>query len=380
MIDRSIKFLRIASVLLASFEIALTILQYTHYKTERFFIDTYTYVNSVRLFNQGLNAYDLEATIRFPYHAIPLQVFSLAGNYLGEALVFLYVVIGIVFLRALLDQKERAYPVLLAFSYMGVGFTELAGGNITLPLHLLLLGLLIQGLNTPMRTNFFLLMTVLVSLVKPYMLAYIVIPALTSPNEKNSKRLDIKKTILSGLLFALIIGLDYLMHPELTKGFLSSVQQQTLVDGDLGQGFFMMFFRETHSKFLSISLHLLAISLLCGPIIYLLWRNGAPSQHLNIFYLYFLMTMASPRIKEYDVEAALIALFISWSYLQRSVLNEIIFTLAFWVSAIRLLLLFKQHDHPMVMISGPAFYASVLILTFGFIFVLSKKRSERSFA
>ena len=369
-----IKLLRVIGVLLASFEMALTILQYTQYKTDRFFIDTNTYVTSVARYLRGLDPYDLAAIPHFPYHPIPLLLFSLAGNHLKEALIYMYVLIGVFLLRGLMNHKNFAYPFLLAFGYMGVGLTELAGGNITLPLHLLLLGLLIQGLNTRIKINSFIFINVLVALIKPYMLAYIIIPALISPRTAQSWQVTSKMTALGFIVFAMTVSLQHLISPELTKDFLRSLQQLTLSEGDLGQGFFMMFFRATHSELISLGLHVFSVALLCGPILYLLWRKSESSETSKLFYLYFFLTMVSPRIKEYDVAAAMIALFISWSCLNRSLLNEVILALAFGVSGIRLILLFRQHDQPMVMISGIAFYASVLILSLGFIFALSRHK------
>jgi len=108
-----------------------------------------------------------------------------------------------------------------------------------------------------------------------------------------------------------------------------------------------------------------------------LWRDLEQDEDSIIFYLYFFLTMVNPRLKEYDLAAALIAIFISWSFIKRNKITDLLLSVAFGVSGLRLVLLFKQHENPMVAISGFAFYATIAILTMGFLYSLTRETQTR---
>ena len=369
------KGLQLITVLLATLQLSITMRQHVEFKSYLFLIDTDVYARAITRYLEGGNAYDLSIKPRFVYHPIFLQIFGLAGTHAKDLLLFLYTLSGVLFLNALANRKETLYPFFLAFCYSGVGFDQLMGGHLTLPLHFLLLTPLIQGLLTSRQLNSYIVLVAITSLIKPYMLAYLLIPVITSYRQSLGWPLTLRNSIFAVLGLGLIIGIDYVWYPELTRDFLETLHQQTLVDGDLGQGFFYAFFKLTHNTMWALVLHILAIMLLCGPILYLFWRNSEQSEYSIIFYLYFFLTMVNPRIKEYDLEAALIAIFISWSSLNRNKITDLLLSVAFGVSGLRLVLLFKQHENPMVAISGFAFYATIAIMTIGYFYVLKRKNT-----
>jgi len=373
----SYRSLQLISMLLATLQLSLTIRQHVELKSYLFLIDTDVYARAITRYLEGGNAYDLSIKPRFVYHPIFLQIFGLAGTHAKDLLLFLYTLSGVLFLNALANRKETLYPFFLAFCYSGVGFDQLMGGHLTLPLHFLLLTPLIQGLLTSRQLNSYIVLVAITSLIKPYMLAYLLIPVITSFRQSLDWPLTLRNSIFAVFGLGLIIGIDYECNPELTRDFLETLHQQTLVDGDLGQGFFYAFFKLTHNTAWALMLHALAVMLLCGPVLYLLWRDSEQGEDSIIFYLYFFLTMVNPRLKEYDLAAALIAIFISWSFIKRNKITDLLLSVAFGVSGLRLVLLFKQHENPMVAISGFAFYATIAILTMGFLYSLTRETQTR---
>ena len=357
-------------LLLSVFEVGLTILQYCLSRTQSFFVDTITYSEGVKLYLGGLNPYDLSAPLRFPYSPIALQLLAIAGQHVKEFLAFAYVGSAVWFFSALFNRTNTAYAAWLALAYLGVGFTEYAGGNMTLPLHMFLLGALVRGIHTQPRAVLFLLMVVFACVFKPYMIAYILLPLAVAYRQRK-QAVEIRKwTVRVIIIFVSLLVAYYLANQELLVGFSLSLQKQTLADGDLGQGIFKFLFQFTHSGYVSLTMHLLLIFVIFGPILWSLWSRSAIPIDVFAFYLYFFLTMISPRIKEYDLTAALLALFISWSALNKSALREIVLAFAYGISGLRLLILYRQHDDPLLLISGVSFYATVLVMLVGFYLAL----------
>jgi hypothetical protein len=371
-----IQGLRIILVLAATLQLSLAIRQHVEFKSYLFLIDTDVYAHAIERYLEGGNAYDLSIKPRFVYHPLFLQFFSLAGHHAKDFLLFLYTLTGVYLFAALSRRRETLYPFFLALCYCGIGFDQLMGGHLTLPLHFLLLAPLISGISTARQYNQYLALVALASLIKPYMLAYLLIPVIASHQNALNWVNTLKNTLYVGVALVLLVGLDYGYDPDLTHRFLETLHQQTLIDGDLGQGFFYAFFKWTHSSVLALLLHTLAISLLCGPILFLFWKKKDQHQGAFLFYLYFFLTMINPRIKEYDLCAGLIAIFISWSMLAPHKWVETVLSLAFGVSILRLILLYQQHQNPMLAISGFAFYLTVIILTVGYWAVLARTEDQ----
>jgi hypothetical protein len=364
-------------ILFAAFQLSLAIRQHVEFKSHLFLIDSDVYAHAIQRYLAGGNPYDLTIKPRFVYHPFFLQVFSLAGNHAKDFLLFLYTLSGVYIFSALSKRREMLYPFFLAFCFCGIGFDQLMGGHLTLPLHFLLLAPLVSGISTEQQCNRYIGIVALTSIIKPYMIAYLLIPIFASFQRSHNWVNILKKTMYAVLGLTLLVSIDYGYAPDLTNQFLDTLHQQTLGDGDLGQGFFYLFFKWTHSTVKALALHSLAIMLLCGPILFLFWKRMDQNQEAFIFYLYFFLTMINPRIKEYDLCAALIAIFISWWMLNQQKWGDAILSLAFLVSVFRLILLFKQHENPMLAISGFAFYITVIILTIGY-WVLLPRQEEHS--
>ena len=369
--------LRILLVVIASLQLSLAIRQHVEFKSYLFLIDTDVYARAIARYLEGGNAYDLAVKPRFVYHPLFLQFFSLAGSHAKDFLLFLYTLTGVFMISALAKRRELLYPFFLAFCYCGIGFDQLMGGHLTLPLHFLLLAPLVYGISTPKQCNGYIALVALASLIKPYMLAYLILPVIASHQRGLNWTNTLKNVLYAVLGLVLLVTLDYCYAPELTRQFLETLHQQTLVDGDLGQGAFYAFFKWTHSTAQALTLHALVISLLCSPILFLFWKSRERNQEAFLFYLYFFLTMINPRIKEYDLCAALIALFISVSLFKHNKRAEGFLSLAFGVSFLRLIILYRQHDNPMLVISGFAFYITIIILTVGLWRVLAEENKKK---
>lgn len=362
--------LKVASVLLATLQLSLVITQHVEFRSQFFLGDANVYTGAIGRYLEGGNAYDSAIHPRFVYHPIFLQAFGLAGDLAKALLMFLFVLSGVYFLKALANRKETLFPFLLAFCYSGVGFDQVVVGHVTLPLHFMLLIPLVVGRWVARKQNVYIALVAVASLIKPYMLAYLAIPVVAAYMADQRWQATLRNAAIAVVGLAVVVWGDYLYNPLLTKDFLSALHSQTLVDGDLGQAPFYAFFKVTHSTAKALLLHILTVIALFGPVIYLFWKNPEENEDAKIFYLYFFLTMLNPRLKEYDISAALIAIFLSWSLMNRNKLKDWLLLGAFWVSGLRLALLYIQHESPMVAVSGFEFYMTIVILMIGYCWVL----------
>lgn len=352
-------FLRLALILMASVQVAIAILAY---KSGGFFIDLMGYVGAVHRYLEHQNPYEFVDT-PFVYHPLVLQVMSFAGDQLERVMVFLYVLSGIFFLVSIKNREDGFFAFYLAFAYLALGPIHLAGGNLTLPLHLFLLGLLLRGLDSPPKAMTFIIFTILCSVIKPYFLAYIAIPFVLNLRRGVLFWRTLEWTLISIICMAVVLMLHFHFYPNLLDSFLSNVQQQTMTRNDLGQGFFMLFYKSTKILSLSLLLHLgLLMAIGALPLVKLYKSNDIDSQSLGL-YLYFLMTLLNPRVKEYDIVAGLFTLFLSWLSISRGLFKELVLFVAFSLSSIRVFLLFIHSSTATISISSVVYFGTILIVS-----------------
>ena len=101
-------------------------------------------------------------------------------------------------------------------------------------------------------------------------------------------------------------------RPESYRTFSNGVRYESFQNDDLGYAFFAFFRRIVHNDWVALALHCLtALALFFSAVKYLL---PAPQLRRNpgltLFLLYFVVTLASPRMKEYDFFPALFCFFI----------------------------------------------------------------------
>lgn len=307
------------------------------------FWDLGIYEKAVSVFNGGGNPYDLNGYLSFVYHPLVLRFMALFGNYLGIALIGAYLVSLIFFVSSLGSNRSWWLYSFLAFAYCGLGTISIGSGNVTVFLHLVLLGLLLRnmrdeetfGRGSSKLTGVFILTVVAFTLVKPYMLAYLLIPLVSTWKTTQQKSIW-SLTFLAGAILALTLLLSSLYFGAEFQSFLSAVQGQTIGKRDLGYGLVMYFYEYYLSAgsliYRAFVLHFAILSTIFLMILFLAKRSGQLSSARFTLLLYFLLAILNPRLKVYDLFPALIALFIFASAFKQGITTQWLFLVAYALS------------------------------------------------
>jgi hypothetical protein len=307
------------------------------------FWDLGIYEKAVGVFNTAGNPYELNGYLSFVYHPLVLRFMALFGNYLGIALMGAYLASLLFFLSSLGRNRSWWLYSFLAFAYCGIGTISIGSGNVTVFFHLTLLGILLRSIHheedledrSSKLAGVFILTVVVFSLVKPYMLAYLLIP-LVSTWKTAEQKSTWTLTILAGSLLALILLLSSLYFGAEFQSFLSAVQSQTIGKHDLGYGLVMYFYEYYLSAgsliYRAFVLHFAILGAIIVIILFLAKRSGFHNSARFTLLLYFLLTILNPRLKVYDLFPALIALFIFASPLRQGLMAKWLFVIGYALS------------------------------------------------
>jgi hypothetical protein len=231
----------------------------------------------------------------------------------------------------------------LAFAYCGIGTISIGSGNITVFFHLVLIGILLKSINAEQTlkansgklTTTFILAVMLFSIVKPYMLAYLLIPLVLTWKTQQQKSIW-SLTFLVSLVLAVTLLLSSLYFGAEFQSFLSAVQGQTIGKRDLGYGLVMYFYEYYLSAgsliYRAFVLHFVILSAIILTTLYLAKRSGILNSSRFMLLIYFLLTILNPRLKVYDLFPALIALFIYASAFEQSKMVKALFVIAYSLS------------------------------------------------
>ncbi len=322
---------------------ALWTLYSLQFLNQGFFWDLGIYEKAVGVFNAGGNPYELNGYLSFVYHPLVLRFMALFGNYLGIALMGAYLASLIFFVSSLGSNRSWWLYSFLAFAYCGLGTISIGSGNVTVFFHLALLGLLLRnirdeeafGVRSSKLTVVFILTVVVFSLVKPYMLAYLLIPLVSTWKTAWQKSIW-SFTLMAGGLLALTLLLSSLYFGAEFQSFLSAVQGQTIGKRDLGYGLVMYFYEYYLSAgsliYRAFVLHFVILSALILISLYRGKRSGQLNTPRFALLLYFLLTILNPRLNVYDLFPALIALFIFASPLKQLLTSKWLFVIAYAIS------------------------------------------------
>ena len=307
------------------------------------FWDLGIYEKAVGVFNTAGNPYELNGYLSFVYHPLVLRFMALFGNYLGIALMGAYLASLLFFLSSLGSNRSWWLYSFLAFAYCGIGTISISSGNVTVFFHLTLLGILLRSIrneealedSSSKLTGVFILTVVIFSLVKPYMLAYLLIPLVSTWKTAQQKSIW-TLTFLAGSLLALILLLSSLYFGTEFQSFLSAVQGQTIGKHDLGYGLVMYFYEYYLSAgsliYRAFVLHFAILSAIILIVLFLAKRSGLHNSARFTLPLYFLLTILNPRLKVYDLFPALIALFIFASPLRQGLMAKWLFVIGYALS------------------------------------------------
>ena len=307
------------------------------------FWDLGIYEKAVGVFNAGGNPYELNGYLSFVYQPLVLRAMAMFGASLGPVLIVLYIASLLFFLRSLGTNRSWWLYSFLAFAYCGIGTISIGSGNVTVFFHLVLLGLLLRSIgdeetlegSSSNRTGAFILAVLLFSLVKPYMLAYLLIPLVSTWKTTQQKSIW-TLAFLAGALFALTLLLSSLYFGAEFQSFLSAVQGQTIGKRDLGYGLVMYFYEYYLSAgpliYRAFVLHFAILGAVILIALFLAKRSGLLNSARFTLLLYFLLTILNPRLKVYDLFPALIALFIFASPLKQGSVTKWLFVIAYALS------------------------------------------------
>ena len=350
--SRSLKFARLLSMqkrrpslyLLPPLLIGIVWLTYSiQFLDQGIFWDLGIYEKAVAVFNQGGNPYELNGYLSFVYHPFVLRFMALFGSNLGLVLIGAYLLSLLFFLRSLGSNRSWWLYTFLAFAYCGIGTISIGSGNVTAFFHLVLLSILLRhisignsGAATPSASfTGFILAVLLFSLVKPYLLAYLLIPLVMTWKSDQQKSIW-TLTLLAGFFLAIVLLLSSLYFGAEFQSFIAAVQGQTIGKHDLGYGLVMYFYEYYSSAgpliYRAFVLHFGILSILILAILYLAKRSQLIQKPQFALLLYFLLTILNPRLKVYDLFPALIALFIYASALDQTKVIKALFIFAYALS------------------------------------------------
>ena len=311
--------------------------------TQGIFWDLEIYEKAASIFNAGGNPYELNGYLSFVYQPIVLRAMAFFGKSLGSVLIVLYSACVLFFLWSLGRNRSWWLYTFLAFAYCGIGTISIGSGNVTVFFHLALLGILLRHISIGNSTAIspgpsftgFILAVLLFGLVKPYLLAYLLIP-LVMTWKSDQQKSTWTFTLVAGFFLAIILLLSSLYFGAEFQAFLAAVQGQTIGKHDLGYGLVMYFYEYYSSAgpliYRAFILHFAILSMLILAILYLAKRNQLIQKPHFVLLLYFLLTILNPRLKVYDLFPALIALFIYASALDQSKVVKALFILAYALS------------------------------------------------
>lgn len=307
------------------------------------FWDLGIYEKAIEVFRSGGNPYELNGYLSFVYHPLVLRFMALFGSDLDIALMVAYVGSLLFFLISLGSNRSWWLYAFLAFAYCGIGTISIGSGNVTVFFHLILLGILLRHISNEDNNGVassngflvFILLVLLFSLVKPYMLAYLLIPMVLTW-KSNQQRSTWTLVLLAASFLALILILSSLYFGAEFQSFLSAVQGQMIGKRDLGYGLVMYFYEYYLSAgtliYRAFVLHFAILGAILLITLFLAKRSGALNTSRFALLLYFLLTILNPRLKVYDLFPALIALFIYASSFEQSKLIKSLFVIAYALS------------------------------------------------
>jgi hypothetical protein len=301
----------------------------TWWNTLGYLWDISVYQRAASDYSHGIDAYRRDVQFPFVYH--PLVLRALAGLQAILPLKVLFPVLTLAVIAWLFVELMRAsrkppagpealdtgvieparagLALLAAAGFGGLGIPALMSGNLSPMMHFALLAAFLRGRSAADALSRYLPygLILLFALVKPYMLIYLALPVLLY--ERRVMALTCCAAVVG--LFALT-WLSFKAHwPAEYASFMGNLSWHVLGKGDIGYSFFYVFSYLTHKLPLALVLHAV-ISLLLIALVPLLFAQKYGRQRPfvpQLMLLYLALTVANPRMKEYDLFPALAGFF-----------------------------------------------------------------------
>ena len=296
-----------------------------------FFWDISVYQRAIADYGSGVDPYRTNVLFPFVYHPLVLRLLALLGSVLSLKIVLpALTVAAIVWLarELMLAAATRAAEVvspapflaafIMAAAFGGVGVAACMSGNLAVLMHFTLMAALLRGSHAATILYRFLPygLVVLFSLVKPYFMLYLVVPVVLYDRRVPA--------LASSLAAAVLFGATWLSFqvywPQEYAQFLANLRWHILGRGDMGYSFFLVFGALTHKVPLALALHTLAsvVVVVVGPLLFK-QRYGRDAPFVpKLLVLYLALTLANPRMKDYDLFPALVGFFAVFGLLSQS--------------------------------------------------------------
>ena len=277
------------------------------------FWDLNVYTDAVNRFSSGENPYSIQSDLLFVYQPIVLRFFALFKGSLGTLLFSGYLFALFQFLTTLKTKSSSLwFAFFVGSSFLGLSTLSFVTGNITFFLHLLITATLLAGIDQKSSRRTFCMTVGFASLIKPYMLAYLVIPVVFDYYRNAGIRAALRSSLYVILVYGLICLVEFRLDPDLTHGFLTALKTQTIERGDIGLSLYGFFKGLSGANHLwSLLAHVLSIAFIGLVMLAHLFKQHTKDELALILLLYFTLTLINPRLKEYDIPLAMFALFAS---------------------------------------------------------------------
>lgn len=299
------RLLDLIILIISAIQCATILLNYSH---GPLLGDLEVYSRAAYAYAHGGDPYKINEGNLFVYPPMTVRLLSHIGSKVEIAMLTLYVFVLFLMILWLNRNRRLTLSLIMSFSYLGYGLISLMSGNITFYIHLLLIMQLARLEFLRPNHSAFLATAVMAALIKPYFIAYTLIPGAIAIIMRTEPWRPIRSTIKSFIAFVFIFLMDYFYNPSVYVDFITNLKTQTLIRGDLG----VWVYGYTYKEMGEIGALLLHCILAIIPFLFIWLRRsqikeqGYPSAG---FLLYFAITLTNPRLKEYDIPAMLISLF-----------------------------------------------------------------------
>ena len=202
--------------------------------TDLVFLDLEIYQKAINEFNLGNSAYRSYGGLYFVYSPYILFFFSWFKENLTNFLLFFYI-LTILFFLILKQTRAIIYfsfiSSIIFFNHSLV--KSILTGNITIFLHLIILVIFFLK-NNKSKNIYFLIVIFISSIIKPYMLAYLLLTI-----NRESLFINLIKILLISAMFFLFFSSQYFFYPNYFIDFINSLYNQSLgtsiiADQDIG--------------------------------------------------------------------------------------------------------------------------------------------------
>jgi hypothetical protein len=257
-----------------------------------------------------------------------LRLFALASNVVPLHVLLPALTVGsLVWLAVELARATSqvigparfAAAFVMAAAFGGVGAPALMSGNLAPTMDFALMAALLRGRRDPGALSRYLpyALILLFALVKPYFLLFLAAPVILYERRVVALLCGV---IVTAMFAAIWLSFQAYWPSEYAQ-FLANLRWHILGRGDLGYTFFYVFGALTRKVDLALTLHVFVSLLLLALVPMLFARKYGPAKAPfvpQLMVLHLALTLANPRMKDYDLFPALVGFFAVFGLLSRA--------------------------------------------------------------